>query len=200
MINPQESILIEGLQEGNKKIFDYLFHCYYSGLVVYAIKYVTEKEAAEDLVQDFFFKLWMQHKQLTINQTIKSYFFVSVKNRCLDYLRHSEIKQKASDYFSSVREESITDANDFLVEAELSSRIEKALNNLPEKSRQVFIMNRFNGFSPKEIAEKENLSIRTVEGHIGKALKLLRLELEPYLPELLLIMVIQNLPAFFKLP
>ena len=192
MSNQAEVILLEGLKEGNKQIFDYLFHHYYSGLVVFANKHINKPEVAEDIVQDFFYKLWIKREKLQINQTIKNYFFTSIKNRCIDYLRHNELQQKTNDYFKQAELEQLTDETDFIIESELKEHIDAALNKLPEKCRQVFIMNRFDGLSPKEIAEKEEISIRTVEGHIGKALKIMRKELETYLPEFMLLFVLYN--------
>ena len=92
-INSEEKILLNGLAEGNVRIFDYLFMHYYAGLVAYAIKLGVDKDAAEDMVQDFFFKLWNNRTTLTIKDTLKSYFFVSIKNKCLDHFRHQKTKQ-----------------------------------------------------------------------------------------------------------
>ena len=185
-----ERILIEGLIEGNVKIYDYLFSYYYSGLVAFATKYVEDKDQAEDIVQEFFFRLWKEREKLSINQSLKSYLFTSVKNRCFDAFRHKEVMNKARDYFKNmaVSEDS---ESDFLVESELRDQINQAIEKLPKKCRQVFVMNRFEGLKPDEIAEKENISVRTVEGHIGKALKLLRNELQPYLPAYILAMLLE---------
>lgn len=176
-----ENILIEGLKEGNTKIFDYIFSYYYSGLVAFAMKYLDSKDTAEDVVQEFFFKLWANREKLTINQSLKSYLFSAVKNKCFDLHRHKEVVTKAKDYFT-YQAENDNFESDFLVESELRDHINQAIERLPEKCRQAFIMNRFDGLKPSEIAEKTNTSTRTIEGHIGKALKLLRADLQPYLP------------------
>jgi len=196
--NFHETVLIEGLKEGNVKIFDYLFHLYYTGLVAFAMKYVSEKEVAEDLVQDFFYKLWLDRSKLQINQTIKAYFFTAIKNKSFDYVRHQSVKSKASEFFKTNTVQVTEQGEDYLIESELNERIEMALKKLPEKCRQVFMQNRFEGLKPIEIAEKENLSVRTVEAHIGKALKILRTELEPYLPTSLVALVLANLSNFMK--
>ncbi len=177
-----EKILLEGLLEGNVKIFDYLFHYYYSGLVVYAAKIVEEETTAEDIVQEFFFKLWIDRKKHNINQSLKPYFFSAVNNLCLDYLRHKKVSKKAKDYLAQEMLQNIPSEHNLLVESELRVRINDAIDTLPERCKKMFIMNRLEGLKPIEIAQKENLSVRTVEGHIGKALKLLREELQDYLP------------------
>lgn len=180
-----EKILIEGLKEGNTKIYDYIFSYFYSGLVAFAIKYVDSKDIAEDVVQEFFLKLWNDREKFSINQSLKSYLFSSIKNRCFDIHRHKEVIAKAKDHFIYQAENNNYES-DSLVESELRDKINRAIENLPEKTRKAFIMNRFEGLKPAEIAEKTNTSVRTVEGHIGKALKLLRADLQQYLPAYIL--------------
>ncbi len=90
MASLHEKILTEGLREGNVKIFDYLFHFYYSGLVLLSFRLVGDKDVAEDIVQDFFLRLWANRKNLVIKQSIKSYFFTSIKNKSLDFLKRKK--------------------------------------------------------------------------------------------------------------
>lgn len=75
-----EQILIEGLIEGNVKIYDYIFHYYYSGMVVFAMKYTKSRTLAEDLVQDIFFKIWTRRTQITISTSLKAYLFSALRN------------------------------------------------------------------------------------------------------------------------
>jgi len=186
-----ENILLEGLKTGNQPMFDYLFHYYYSGMVAFVVKYVNNKDVAEDIVQDFFFKLWINRSRLNIQESLKSYFFTSVKNKALDYLKHQQIKEKANKYFEK---EAVVETNeDFLVESELRESIELAISKLPDKCREIFILNRLEGYSPKEIAQKKGVSIRTVEGHIGKGIKILRKELALHIPASLLILIVDKL-------
>lgn len=185
-----ENILIEGLAEGNVKIYDYIFHYYYSGLVLFAIKYVNNQAAAEDIVQDFFFKLWVDKEKLQVKNTLKSYFFTSIKNRCLDYIRKQQVRDKAKELIKAENLFENSDDNSLLVESELRDRIFEALNKLPEKCRHIFIMNRFEGLKPIEISVKEKISVRTVEGHIGKAMKILRAELQLNFPEYIVAIIL----------
>lgn len=184
-----EEILIEGLKEGNTKIFDYLFHYYYSGLVVFVFRLVEDMDLAEDIVQDFFFRLWLNHKELVIRQSVKSYFFSSVKNKSLDVLKRKKIGVKVEKEVAYIRSGAWKEEQNFLVQAELEERIREAIDKLPEKCRKVFLMNRFEGIKPAEIAKRENISVRTVEGHIGKAIRILRTELEPYFPSFFILIL-----------
>ena len=77
--NLEDKILIQGLVEGNSKIFDYIFLHYYSVLVAYVIKQGIDNAAAEDIVQDFFIKLWINRNSLSITESLKNYFFISIK-------------------------------------------------------------------------------------------------------------------------
>ena len=185
-ISIHEKILTAGLVEGNERIFDYLFHYYYSGLVVFSFRYVGNMEAAEDIVQDFFYTLWLNHAKFEIRQSIKSYFFSAVKNRSLDFLKRKKIRSKTENAILNSSSDILEEQN-LLVQSELEGQIEKAFDKLPEKCRKIFQMNRFEGIKPEEIARQENISVRTVEGHIGKAIKILRTELRPYITSLLFI-------------
>jgi RNA polymerase sigma-70 factor, ECF subfamily len=191
-VSDHESILIEGLKEGNVKIYDYIFHYYYSGLVVFVQKYIQDQNIAEDIVQEFFVKLWINRERLQIETNLKSYFFSSIKNRCIDYLRHELIKGKVEKRLLE-KVQNLNDEHNLLIESELRDQINAAINKLPLVCREIFIMNRFEGMKPAEIAEKKGLSVRTVETHIGKALKILRKELSGYLPASLVAIILGSI-------
>ena len=187
--NLEDKILIQGLVEGNSKIFDYIFLHYYSVLVAYVIKQGIDNAAAEDIVQDFFIKLWINRNSLSITESLKNYFFSSIKNKCYDYFRHEKVEEKAKEMLLLDSEEGFND-RDHLAESDLRELINMAIGKLPDKCRKIFIMNRFKHMKPAEIAELEGVSVRTVEGHIGKAYKLLRKELKPYLPATLIALLL----------
>jgi RNA polymerase sigma-70 factor, ECF subfamily len=193
MVTPlHETILIEGLKEGNVKIYDYLFHYYYSGLVVFVKKYIPDNDVAEDIVQEFFVKLWVNREKLNEIVSIKAYFFSAVKNRCIDYLRHEVTKGKVEKQLL-VKFQAETGIENLFIESELREQINNAINKLPTVCREVFLMNRFEGLKPAEIAERKGISVRTVETHIGKALKILRGELSGYLPASLVAIILGTL-------
>lgn len=144
--------------------FNWLFNEFYSLLCRFSMKYVLDKVVAEDIVQDLFLHLWEIRERLTSITNIKSYLYSSVKNRCLNYLK----KQ----YPSGVTEEDIDESGikinlpgpeELLENKELEKIIEKALEALPEKCRTIFVMKKFGDLSHKEVAEKLNISVKTVE-------------------------------------
>jgi RNA polymerase sigma-70 factor (ECF subfamily) len=183
----EEKYLIAGLRNNDKIVFDYIFNYYYSGLCTYSLKYISNKTTVEDIVQDFFVSLWGKGNQLNIKTSLKSYLFTSVKNRCLDYLKHNKIKEKFS--LLSINESGSSDdcGYNMYIEIELRVAFSAALEKLPPRCREIFELSRFVGLKNQEIAEKLNISRRTVEIQISQALKILRIELKDFLPVWLLI-------------
>jgi RNA polymerase sigma-70 factor (ECF subfamily) len=168
-------------REAFKKLFMKLF----APLCVYAQRFVTDKNSCEDIVQDVFYKLWKNRKTLDIKTSIRNFLVTGVKNSCIDYLRRQEVEyqymQRRFDRFSGEEEEE----EDVCEVAELEEALEKALSKLPENIREVFEMNRFQGFTCQQIALQRQISVKTVEAYMAKALKLLRTELKDYLSLLL---------------
>jgi RNA polymerase sigma-70 factor, ECF subfamily len=177
-----EKVLLNGLKEGNKAIFDLVFTYYYSGLCAFVNRYVNNPEAAEDLVQDFFVRLWFNTNTLDINTSIKSYLFASVKNRALDYLKHAKVKSSYAGTFNAKTTFVQPEDTWEFCESELLDLIDKGLQQLPPRTREIFEMSRYKGISNDQIAETFGISKRTVEVQISTALKILRIELKDYLP------------------
>jgi RNA polymerase sigma-70 factor, ECF subfamily len=178
----KELILIDGLVRKDKAIFDYVFNYYYSSLCAYSMQYLNDHDAVEDLVQDFFVSLWIGANNLQIRTSLKSYLFTGVKNRCLDILRHQKVFEKYKSYsmFSSETED--RSADHYFAESELRQAIQKSLQKLPPRGREIFELSRSQGMSNQEISEKLGISKRTVELQISNSLKILRKELIEYLP------------------
>jgi len=186
-----ELYLISRLKQQDKIVFDFIFNYYYSGLCIYAKQFTCSTEAAEDLVQDFFVSLWMKASELTINDSLKSYLFSSVKNRCLDALRHNKVRERYEEYLTVENSEPLNDSFNIYVESELRDAINKSLEKLPPRCREIFSLSRYEGRTNQQIAEKLGLSKRTVELQISNALRLLRVELKPFLPLLVILLKIK---------
>ncbi len=181
-----EKHLIAGLTNKNKIVFDFIFSYYYSGLCAYARRWVDSPEVAEDLVQDFFVRLWINSSNIEITSSLKSYLFSSIKNKALDHLKHVKVEvnyEKKLKHFSTKKDES---SNWEFTESELTELIDKALQKLPPRCREIFTMSRFEGKNNADIATILGISKRTVELQISNALKTLRIELKDYLPTVLL--------------
>jgi len=156
--------------------FESLFHTLYGKLCQAAYRLVQDEHAAEDIVQEIFCTLWRRRDELNV-ENFEGYLFRAVHNSSLNFL-------KAQKNFIS--EETIIDdkRSDFsaeqnLIQKETKSKIDTAINSLPDACRTVFILSRFEGFSNKQIAEALNISVKTVENQMTKALRTLRNALLP---------------------
>jgi RNA polymerase sigma-70 factor (ECF subfamily) len=181
----KELFLYQEMKSGKEYAFDFFFNYYYPGLCVYAQKLVSiPEQEAKDLVQDVFVKFWNDREKTDIRFSIRSYLFVSVKNKCFDLHRKRNTDLKVQEI---TKDHDITDESfDTYVLSELETLFNKSLEKLPERCREVFELSRFNGLKNREIAAKLNLSEKTVENQVTKALHILKEELKDYLPLLAL--------------
>jgi RNA polymerase sigma-70 factor (family 1) len=159
--------------------FEALFKQYYAPLVVYACKYLPEKDVAREIVQDFFVKLYEKRSTLTIDTSLKSYLYRSVYNACMNYINQRSIQEKHIRNIDLERNDEENLENE-INSVELQNRIFNLIESLPPKCRKIFKMNRLEGMKNEEIAVSLHLSKRTVETQISKALKILRNKLSDY--------------------
>ena len=186
----KDQIIIDGLERRDKVVFDYIFNYYYSSLCAFSMQYIDNRNAVEDLVQDFFVYFWVEAPQLKIKTSLKSYLFTAIKNRCLDYQKHHKIAEKYRNFILFSAEKDDNSTEHFFAESELRQAIQTSLGKLPPRCREIFEYSRLQGLSNQEIAEKLDISKRTVELQISNALKILRKELADFLPFWLLIWLI----------
>lgn len=174
--------IIGELRRGNKVVFDYIFNYYYSSLCAFSMKYINDHEEVEDLVQDMFVNLWAEAPNLNIRSSLKSYLFASVRNSCLDFIKHRKVSEKYMTYilYSTDCNDNSTDR--YFSESELRQTVNKGMEKLSSRCREIFILSRMQGLSNKDISEKLEISKRTVELQISNALKILRKELVEFLP------------------
>ncbi len=169
------------INKGDKSAFEQAFRTYYQPLCSYAVPLIKDKDEAEEVVQNVFYNIWSKREALQINTSFKSYLYRSVHNDCLNRLKHVKVKAGyAEDYKATARHSD--GAADTLVAKELGLKIESAINALPEQCGHVFRLSRFGNLKYQEIAAQLDISVKTVENHMGKALKLLREQLKDYLP------------------
>jgi RNA polymerase sigma-70 factor (family 1) len=171
--------LSTALPTGSLDNFEALFKQYYAPLVVYACKYIPEKDAAREIVQDFFVKLFEKRSSLTIDTSLKSYLYRSVYNACMNYINQRSIQEKHIKNIDLERNDEENLENE-INSVELQARIFNIIEALPPKCKKIFKMNRLEGMKNEEIAVKLKLSKRTVETQISKALKILRNKLSDY--------------------
>ncbi|MCG8574487.1 MAG: RNA polymerase sigma-70 factor [Flavobacteriales bacterium] len=161
--------------------FETLFKRHYAELCGFANKYLEDLEAAEEVVQAFFVKLWENKEKLQEIQSVRSYLFSSVKNACYNQLKHIKIREEYKAHNQREMDQEKNNVEDEFAASELEDKIRQSIDRLPEGRRKIFIMSRFEGLKYKEIAEKLNISIKTVENQMGSAIKHLKTDLADYI-------------------
>ena len=183
----KDTTTLELLQRRDTKVFKEVFLKFYPPLCEYASQFIRENEA-EELVQDFMLYIWENCESLVITQSLESYLFVAVKNRCLNAIKKNQYHQQAYSRIYELLKDELDDPNYYLAN-ELAERIEIAINNLPETYRETFKMSRQKEMTNTQVAKALGVSVKTVEYRISQSLKILRHELREYLPMSVLLLL-----------
>lgn len=177
-----EQQIFDDLKEGDEEAFSSLFRKYYRDLVLFAGTILPDrKELCEDIVQNVFTDLWNHRKKRVIKTSVKGFLLQSVRNGCLDELRHDGVVRVHTEYMAFSGIDRDWETEEYILYSDLENHLKKGLNRLPEECRNVLVLSRIEGLRYKEIAEKLQISERTVEERIAKALKFLRRFLSDFL-------------------
>ena len=188
---------IKALGEQRENIkFEDIYLSYFSKMKHFATEYVISDEDAENIVQDVFVELWENKEMLNMHMNLIAYLFTTIKNKCLNHIRHKIVVQNTAtkmqeEYLISLRmnlDSLETFDNKLFSDQDIEKVINRALDSLPEKCRTIFFMSKIEGKKQKEIAQELNISINTVGTQIGIAYKKLRTELKDYLPIMLFLL------------
>lgn len=187
-MNLPEQQQIEALATGDIDAFEMIFRTYYQPLCSYAYTFLQDKEEAEEIVQSTFMSVWEKKETLSIRTAVKPYLYAMVRNACLNVIKHERVKQKHVVEEVALAAPSFDSVSSTVVTSELELQIHRAMEVLPEQCRLVFKLSRFEELKYAEIADQLGISIKTVENHMGKALKIMREQLKDYLPLLIVFM------------
>jgi RNA polymerase sigma-70 factor, ECF subfamily len=171
------------LEKGDYPAFEKLFHSSYRSLCTFCFRFVQVREVAEEVVSEVFFKIWNNRKRIMITSSAESYLYTSVRNLALDHLR-KEKRSLWTDLDSAMQ--TASSAHDPLQQREFEETrqlLEDAVNKLPKQCRLIFQLSRDQGMKYHEIAEMLQLSVKTIETQMGRALKSLRMTLKAEVPE-----------------
>lgn len=178
------NLIIKQLQDGNEKVFEQIVREYWPRMFKFALIYTQNNETSQELVQDTFLVLWNNRAILKDNTNLITYLMVVLRNKCLNLLEQTRIRQL---YIEEIDDEIIyqranlyvlqDEASQIVESEDLHKAIERALSKLPEKTREIFMLSRYDGLKNQQIAETKNISQKTVEYHISKALQILKEEL-----------------------
>jgi RNA polymerase sigma-70 factor (ECF subfamily) len=159
----------------DKRAFDALFRNYYKALCVFSYNMVRNKVLAEEIVQEFFISLWENPPLVT--DSVRSYFFKAIYNRTLNHIAKANTRQKNEENYSLQFDSETEEVPD---DIELQANINKAVDALPDKCKEIFIMCKYNDMSYSQVSEMLHISPKTVENQMGIALKKLRERLKPF--------------------
>lgn len=195
MNQTSENIILQNLKNGDRSAFRVLFQKYYQPLFLFAQKFVDE-EQANDFVQDCFFELWLNRKKTEIRTSLSAYLFTVVKNRCYKFLKEEQQKAAHKNKIGLLLKQNelrfFINSEKSILEFDVKDRIEKVVDEMPQKCCEIFKESRYKGFSNKEIAAKFGISVKAVEKQITKALKLFRKEFKDILILLIIILIFKN--------
>ena len=170
----KENMILDGFRAGDKQAFGEVFNLYFSTLIIFARHIVTDASATEDIVADAFVRLYQLRHQINTINNIKAFLFITVRNGCLNYLRHQKVKEKyQSEQRHSIQaEENAYEHNDS--EAHQLKAIYAAVEDLPERRQLIIRMTYIEGLSDNEIADRLTITRATVRQHRCLAIRDLR--------------------------
>jgi RNA polymerase sigma-70 factor (ECF subfamily) len=173
----------EKVRSGDPNAFESLFRSYYPRLCRFVERIIHSKSIAEEIVQEIFLKIWENRKNWILQYPVNIYLYRAVKNSALNCLKHEKVVKEWEKEQPRESFDQVIDPEEELYQKELLNAVQRAIELLPERCRLIFILHRQDGFTYAEIAFILNISIKTVETQMGRALKTLRRLLSPYFPK-----------------
>ena len=179
MENELDKMLLNRIREGDPHAFELLFNKYYASLCLFAAKFTNDMDSAREVVQSLFVYLWENHAGLQIEQSIKAYLFAAVRRNCI---RHVQQQRHLISIDDLPEDCHIADEfHDSLELEELHRQLHHVIEQLPAQCQKIFKMSRFEEMKYAEIAQTLQLSVKTVEAQMGKALKIIRKKFDAHL-------------------
>lgn len=173
----------------NEKDFEKVFREHFDRLLNFAFNMVKNEEAARDIVQQVFLNFWNMRDKVKIKSSLQGYLFRSVYNSSLNHIKSSARSIRVSNY-SGYEDKLFKNDDETQVEEERLKLLQESIDKLPAKRRAIFMLNRFNGMTYKEVAEHMGISVKMVEKQIAKSLKSLRTDLLASGKKILIIFII----------
>jgi RNA polymerase sigma-70 factor (ECF subfamily) len=179
LADASERALVERIRAGDSAAFEHLFRTYYAPLASFAHAHSDSRDAAEEIVQDLFLSIWTRRAEWHVTTHLRSYLYVATLNRVRSFRRNQRVHRTARDALA--RDGLVRDAHeapersdDAVAHHEALAAIRAAVAELPERTREVFLLNRDGGLSYREVAIRLGVTVKTVEFHMGRALASLR--------------------------
>jgi RNA polymerase sigma-70 factor (family 1) len=188
--------LLSLIRQSNSSAFREVFVRYHTLLIIYAHKKLQDKEASRDVIQDVFANIWQNRHYIEIKGSVASYLYMAVRNRVMNIFRDRQIDGRHLDTLQQMLESHVSTTDYRIREHDIRTLIEKEIDALPPKMKEVFELRRKQYLSNAEIAECLGLSEHTVATHFKRALQRLRIRLG--LMCFLLCLIEIKFPSFFK--
>ena len=177
----EERELLDRLRQGDDDAYEAIFRQWYAPLVATTTALLRDRGPAEEVVQDVLLELWRRRENLTFETSLRAYLFQAARNRALNYIRRQRVEARGESTIAAgmpTPEAADSEAR----EGELNVAIQAAIAGLPDRCREVFELSRIHGLKYSEIATQLGISVKTVEAQMGKALRVMREKLAPWLP------------------
>ena len=185
-----KDLLAERIKQGDEQAFELLFRKYFFRLYGYARKFLDDTDQAKEIVQEVFARIWEGREDIDPEASMKAYIFKITHNLSLNKLKRLKVETKYTEIYKLVYLENYElSPHDSLLVKELEENIRQAIKTLPVECQKIFRLSRQEGLKYREIAGKLNISEKTVEAQITKALRMIRIELKDYLLLLLLALI-----------
>jgi RNA polymerase sigma-70 factor, ECF subfamily len=165
----------------DKATFESLFRIEFKGLVYFALQYTKDLDTAREIAQEAFISLWEKRETIDLSKPVKTYLTTTVRNKCLNWLRDNKKFNRDILDIEGLLSDRIYTPPDRLVEAEIRIKITSAIEELPEKCREIFVLSRNENLKYQEIATRLQISVKTVETQMSKALQHMRQRLKEFL-------------------
>lgn len=168
MSNLSDVNIFDSIKRGDAPAFSQLFHKYYASLCFYSYNFTKDMDLSRSIVQQVFVDIWIKKHNFNIVHSVKPYLYKSVKHKTIDFMRQRNRSLSVNEEFNLQQE---VPFRDLMHEAEIQDLLNKSINKLPKKCREIFLLCRVEELKYKEIAAKLNISVKTVEMQMGIALK-----------------------------
>jgi len=179
MLTGSDSQILEAIKRDDNGAYEMVFREYYRPMAAYAFRFLNNLPESENIIQEVFLRLWQKRREIMITSSLQNYLFRSVKNQCINYIEHEKIKTGYQDMVIN-HETNRVEYNEFFLEFGLKKKIETAIAALPEKRQEIFRLAREDGLKYREIADRLEISVKTVETQMTLALKQLRESLKEF--------------------
>ncbi len=191
ILNSEELFIVKKMIDGDEDAFKHFFQAYYSDLCNFVNTYIRDTSLSEEIVQDIFVYFWENKSKLQLTHSVKSYLYSASKYKSLNVMRDKSRKARIHLEISELNPKFALPDEEILDLVQLRSILDAAINELPPKCREIFLLSKRQELSNKEIASQMNISVKGVENQMTIALKKLRETLGPYREKIFVLFIVQ---------